>query len=79
MKNYKPKAITTSIKFTSRASIKIRDNFFTFEACEERIIPDIEDINIEKEKQALWKAVNTEVDDQIEDTVKAQLSPSKKK
>ena len=64
---YKSQAITTSIKFTSRESVKIGDNFFTVECCEERIIPDLPGIKLDKEKEMLWDAVNTEVDKQIDD------------
>ena len=49
---YEVKGKTVSIKFTSRASVKIRDNYYTVEACEERIIPDLEDIDIKLEKEA---------------------------
>lgn len=67
---YTPKAITTSIRFTSRASVKIGEKFYTVEACEERIIPDIPDINIEEERAALWDTVNAECDNQIEDIMR---------
>lgn len=67
---YEVKGITTSIKFTSRASVKIHDNYYTVEACEERIIPDLEDVDIEEERKALWDAVNDEADEQIEQILK---------
>ena len=66
MGEYEPKAVVRTIKATSRASLKIRDNFFTVEYTEERVIPDIEGVNIEQEKIALWDAVNAEVDNQAE-------------
>ena len=66
MSNYELKARTTTIKATSRASLKIRDNFFTVEYTEERVVPDIEGVNLEAEKIALWDAVNAEVDNQAE-------------
>ena len=65
---YESKAITTSIKFTSRASIKVNDSFYTVEACEERSIPG--DADIEQERKLLWDTVNGEVDGQIEDILK---------
>lgn len=68
------KAITTSIKFSSRASIKINDNFFTFEACEERQIPDIEDIDLDTERELLWDTVNDEVDKQVDETVEMMMN-----
>lgn len=66
MSNFK----TTSIRLTSRASIKINDSFFTFEACEEKqCAPEIADIitddELAEERQALWDLVNNEVDNQI--------------
>lgn len=67
---YKVKAVTSSIRATSRASVKIKDNFYTIEFSEERIIPDIKGINLEKEKIALWDNVNAECDKQIEDILK---------
>lgn len=66
-KQYEQKAITHSIRFTSRASIKIGESFYTMEACEERIIPDIDGVDVEKEKKLLWDELNAQVDDQIED------------
>lgn len=71
MANYESKATITSIRATSRASVKIRDNFYTVEYCEERVIPDVEDVDIEKERVLLWDTVNTEVDGQIEDILKS--------
>ena len=70
-KEYVSKARTTSIKFTSRLSTKIPtrrgDVFVTLEACEERFIPEGEDVDIEKERQLLWDTVNDECDSQMED------------
>ena len=70
-KEYEVKAITTSIKFTSRASMKIRDNYYTVEACEERVIPDLEDVDIEQERKALWETVDEQCDNEIAEIVKA--------
>ena len=58
-------AKTTTIKATSRASVKIKDNYFTVEYSEERVIPDVEGVDLEEEKAELWDAVNTECDNQI--------------
>ena len=68
---YEQKAVTTTIRATSRASVKIRDNFYTLEYCEERVIPDVEGVDLEAEKRVLWDAVNSEVDKQIEDIYNA--------
>lgn len=67
---YQSKAITNSIKFTSRASVKVGDSFYTVEATEERLIPAIDDVDIEAERKLLWDTVNNEVDRQIEDILK---------
>ncbi len=64
------KGKTTSIKFTSRASVKVGDSFYTVEACEERTIPDLEDVNMEEERLNLWDTVNTECDNQIQEILK---------
>ena len=66
---------TTAIKFTSRASVCITakngdKNFYTVEACEERLIPDIDGVDIEAERQALWNTVNEQCDNQIADILK---------
>lgn len=63
---YEPKAIISKIQATSRMSLKIRDNFFTIEYSEERVIPDVDGIDIDQEREALWDAVNAEVDNQAE-------------
>lgn len=72
---YVPKGITTSIKYTSRLSIKIHDSFYTVEACEERVIPDIEGIDIQKERQALWDTVHNECDTQAREIRDLLSSP----
>lgn len=64
---YESKAIVSSIKFTSRASVCVDKNYYTVEACEERLIPAIDDIDIAKEKELLWDSINVEVDSQISD------------
>ena len=67
---YESKAKTTKIVATSRASIKVKDNFYTIEATEERSIPDIEDVEVDTEWSMLWDSVNAIVDGQIEQIVK---------
>ena len=62
------KAVTTSIKATSRVAIKIKDNFYTVEFSEERSVPA--DCDVEEERQALWDAVNGSVDEQCEQILK---------
>ena len=64
---YKSKAIINKITATSRMSVKIKDNFYTIEYAEERLIPDIDGVDIDAEKKLLWDVVNGEVDNQIAD------------
>ena len=61
-------AVTTSIRATSRASVKIHDSFYTVEWCEERSIQEGDDLVEERKK--LWDTCNGEVDNQLEDIVK---------
>lgn len=64
------KAKTTSIKVSSRASVKVRDNFYTVEFTEERSVPeDLTEEELAVERQALWDTCNTETDNQIRDIV----------
>lgn len=69
VETYESHATITSIRATSRASVKIGDNFYTVEYCEERSIPDIEGVSIEDERRLLWDTANNEVDSQIEDII----------
>ena len=66
MAEYESKAIINKISATSRASLKIKDSYFTVEYSEERIIPDIDGVDIIKERNLLWDAVNNECDTQID-------------
>lgn len=62
-------AKTTTIKASSRASVKVGDNFYTIEWTEERTVEPKDDI--EEERTLLWDDVNREVDSQIEDILEA--------
>lgn len=68
--NYIQKAIPKTIKFNSRASINIKDRWFTVEYGEERQIDDFNEINLDKERQLLIDDCNRVVDTQIEEVVK---------
>lgn len=68
---YESKAVISKITATSRASVKIKDNYFTVEYSEERIIPDIDGISIKDERKLLWDTVNNEVDGQIQDILQS--------
>ena len=67
-KEYTSKAITTSIRVTSRASVKVGESFYTVEYCEERSIP--EGANLVQERKLLWDEANNECDEQIQDILK---------
>jgi len=69
-KKYESKAIINSIKATSRISLKVNETFYTLEYTEERLIPAVEGVDIEKERAILWNTVNAEVDKQAEDVQK---------
>ena len=73
---YVPKAEPLTIKATSRVSVKVHtkkgdETFYTLEYTEERMIPDIPDVDIQAERKALWDTVNTEVDNQVQDVYDA--------
>ena len=76
---YESKAITTQIRATSRVSAKIGDDFYTLEFSEERTIPDIEGVDLEKERTILFDDVNYTVDTQLQDTIKTVLENRKKR
>lgn len=68
--SYVSQAKITTIKATSRASVKVKDNhyndnYYTVEYSEERVIPEVEGVNIEEERRLLWDTVNAECDNQI--------------
>ena len=61
---------TTSIRLTSRASVRIGESYFTFEACEEKqcdpeISSTLTEEELKEEREKLWDLVNSEVDNQI--------------
>ena len=64
---YESKATVTLIRATSRASVKIRDNFYTVEWSEEHSLPDSPEVDYEEERRILWDICNREVDNQIEE------------
>lgn len=58
-------AKTTTIKASSRCSVKVKDNYFTVEYTEERSLENGD--NIEEERKDLWYDVNNEVDNQVDE------------
>ena len=73
MDNYIPKAKPTIIKFNSRASINIKDCWYTFEYGEERQIDNFNEVNIDKEIEALTNDCNLVVDNQLQDVINSIL------
>ena len=67
---YEVKGKTTKITATSRCSIKIKDNFYTQELIEERVLPENEEVDLNKEYEALFNSVNDEIDRQMGDILK---------
>ena len=70
MAEYVSKCKTKTISATSRASIKVGDSFYTLEFTEERTVPQTSEVDLVKEKDALWDEVNSQVDKQIEDVLR---------
>ena len=70
MEQYISKAKPTIIKFSSRASVKIQEHYYTIEYGEERQIENFDEVDIDKERQMLIDDCNNQVDRQIEDIVK---------
>ena len=66
---------TTIIKATYRTSIKIRDNFYTMEWCEERSVSA--DADIEEERRKLWNTCVEQVELQMEDIYENLKNPKK--
>ena len=63
--------MTTTIKISSRASVKVGESFYTVEYTEERTVrPDSTTPEIEEQRANLWNVCNNEVDKQIEDIMK---------
>lgn len=70
---YESKANPKQFGAVSRVSVKIENNFYTFESSLTKEFPndiDINTIDMEKEWQLLWEELNSEVDNQINETQK---------
>jgi hypothetical protein len=74
---YVSKAVVTEISATSRVAIKVRDNFYTVEYTEKRAIPDVDGVDIDAERIALFDAVNGVVDAQADDILRTFQSNKK--
>ena len=58
------KGITSIIRAEIGVSREINGTWYKFMFCEERVLPEGADVEVEK--RALWNAVNAEVDAQVE-------------
>ena len=67
---YESKAKIVTISGTSKATVQVNNNYYSFSYSEERQLPeDDKDVCIEKERELLWDTLNSEVDKQIEQIV----------
>ena len=65
-------ARTTTIRATNRMSLKIKDNYFTVEWCEERVLPeDTTEEELKKARSDLWNTCVQECENQCEDIRRA--------
>lgn len=62
-------AVTRTIKASSRASVKVKDSYYTVEYTEERSLPE-DNCNVQEERDALWDCVNSECDKQVAEIIK---------
>lgn len=67
--SYESKAKITMISGTSKATVQINNNYYSFSYTEERQLPVEEDVNIEMERDLLWDTLNSEVDKQVEQII----------
>lgn len=71
MANYVSKARTVEFQATSRCAIKVKDNYYTLELTEKRIVPDDAEIDLDKEYSILFDSLNAQIDKQMEDVLNA--------
>lgn len=72
MAEYVSRAIPVEFSAVSRTSLKIKDNFYTVEVSQKRIIKpeDLEGLDMQLEYEALFDELNSSVDKQCEEIVK---------
>ena len=75
---YVPLGIPTKITALSRNSVKLKEDYYTFEAIEERTFPEnATGIDLEKEWKAIFDSVNSIVDFQYNETLDAVFGKKK--
>lgn len=68
--SYESKAKVVTISGTSKATVQVNNNYYSFSYTEERQLPENDkDVCIEQERELLWDTLNAEVDKQIEQIV----------
>lgn len=68
---YVPQAVTTGISADVKMTVKIRDNYYSVTAHEDRTVPPNEDVNLHKEWQCLYESIYGECLDRIEEIKEA--------
>lgn len=64
---YRQQGKTIKISGMSKATVQIKNNYYSFSYSEERELPEDDTrTNIEKERELLWETLNSEVDKQID-------------
>ena len=64
--SYRQQAKVIKISGTSKATVQIKNNYYSFSYSEERELPEDQSrVDIEKERELLWETLNSEVDNQI--------------
>ena len=69
MAKYVSKAVTTEFQATSRCAIKVKDNYYTLELTEKRVIPEDAEVDMDKEYELLFANLNAQIDKQMEDVL----------
>jgi len=68
--SYESKAKVVTISGTSKATVQVNNNYYSFSYSEERQLPeDGKDVCVEQERELLWDTLNAEVDKQVEQIV----------
>lgn len=64
--SYRQQSKVIKISGTSKATVQIKNNYYSFSYSEERELPEDQSrVDIEKERELLWETLNSEVDNQI--------------
>lgn len=65
--SYVQQGKTVKIAGTSKATVQINNNYYSFSYTEERELPEDDSrVNLDEERKLLWDTLNNEVDNQIE-------------